>query len=178
MSIAGPTIRTRGGLYFDLAEPRADLVRIEDIAHALSHICRFTGHTRFFYSVAQHSVLVSHLVPPELALQGLLHDAHEAYVGDVASPLKRLLPDYKAVEGKVEAAVRQAFGLPLAFHPDVKRADLVALRTEQRDCMGNADLWSDVAGIEPHPDRIQRMPPFLAMAMFLGRFREVTQHGR
>ncbi|MEM4379972.1 MAG: hypothetical protein QXL01_04720, partial [Thermoplasmatales archaeon] len=84
-----PWIETYSGKKFDyLAQSELD---IEDIAHALSNLCRFNGHTRVFYSVAEHSVNVSSMVPPELKIAALLHDAAEAYIGDVPSPLKQLI---------------------------------------------------------------------------------------
>src|SRR5579872_2947230 len=91
MSNNQPWIQTASGLEFPLFEPRLDAINIEDIAHGLSMICRFTGQCARFYSVAEHSVHVSHLVPREDAAWGLLHDAAEAYLGDVASPLKKHL---------------------------------------------------------------------------------------
>lgn len=99
--IKGPTILLLSGEYFDLAEPEACAFQVSDIAHALGNICRFTGHTQRFYSVAEHSVICSHMVPPEDAMAALMHDAAEAFIGDVSSPLKSLLPDYKAVEQRV-----------------------------------------------------------------------------
>lgn len=136
------TILTHSGQYFDLADPQPDMIRIEDIAHALSHICRFTGHTRHFYSVAEHSVLVSCCVPRELAMQGLLHDATEAYVNDIAAPLKLLLPDYRAIEARVWTAIAERFGLPLELDPLVKDADLSMLTAERRHLMPpTADRW-------------------------------------
>lgn len=172
-----PTILTSSGRYFNLVEPNHRHVSIGEIAHALSHICRFTGHVRTFYSVAQHSYHASYLVDREYALQALLHDAAEAYIGDVASPLKRLLPDYKAIEARVEAAVFKHFNLPTELHPSVKKADLIMLATEQKDLMPeHADKWACIQGIEPMPHRIDPMPPQTARYCFLDRFFELTVH--
>lgn len=169
----GPTILLHSGRYFSFTEPTP--LTIEEVAHALAHICRFTGHCRRFYSVAQHSVLVSRLVPPELALQGLLHDAVEAVMGDMSGPLKRLFPEYKALEHRIEAVVLAGFGLPAELDPRVKRADLVALRTEQRDLMNKrGGLWTCLDGIEPDPEFILGQPPHIAVFSFLARYDELT----
>jgi len=169
-----PTILTAAGRYFDLLRPWRSEIGVMEIAHALAHICRFTGHTQRFYSVAQHSVLVSHIVPPQDALAGLMHDAAEAFVGDVSSPLKRLLPEYKLIERRVEAIVLTRFGLAPSLPESVKRADLVALRTEQRDLMLNVDGWAVTQGIEPLPQPIDPLLPEAARALFLARFHELA----
>ena len=170
-----PTILTSSGRYFNLLEPRAEDVCIAEIAHALSHICRFTGHVHTFYSVAEHRFHASFIVPPEYALQALLHDAAEAYIGDVASPLKRLLPDYKAIEERVEAAVLQHFGLPEQLHPCVKEADLVMLATEQRDLLpAHSDEWAVLKDIKPLTGRIHPWPAQVARQYFLVRYRHLT----
>lgn len=89
-------IEVASGEFVSLRGPEPSTIKVDDIAHALSHICRFGGHTHVFYSVAQHSLLVHDLVEhlgasPEVRLAALLHDAHEAYVGDLTTPLKREL---------------------------------------------------------------------------------------
>lgn len=144
-------IQTYTGRAFDLLDPQPDMVVVEDIAHALSNICRFTGHTRAFYSVAEHSVHVAEIVPEELHLQGLLHDAAEAYIQDIATPLKWLLPDYKLIEQRVWKAVAAKFNLPDDLDQQVKDADLRMLLTERRDLMGTPP--------RPWDARYEAIPP-------------------
>lgn len=172
--IKGPTIMLASGSYFDLENPESSEFGIEDIAHALAHICRYTGHCHTFYSVAQHSVLVSRAVPQGYAFHGLMHDAAEAFIGDVAKPLKVLLPDYKVIEDRIEAALFARFGLPAKLPQCVKDADRVLLRTEQRDLTrADGHQWSWTEGMEPLAERIEPMPPAEAKRMFLARYAEL-----
>jgi hypothetical protein len=141
--IEGPTILLHSGAYLDFARPEACNFTLLDVVHALSNICRFGGHSRFFYSVAEHSLLVSRLVTNDCAWAGLMHDAAEAFIGDVVKPLKVLLPDYAAVEDRVERAVFARFEVPLVLPLAVKVADRQALFIEQRKVMGNNDEWTE-----------------------------------
>ena len=165
------TIKLSGGRYFDFQSPESSTFDIRDIAHALANICRYTGHCHTFYSVAQHSVLVSLVVPKEHSFAGLMHDAAEAFIGDVSRPLKLMLPDYRQIEARVEAAVFARFGLPQQLPNCVKDADNVLLRTEQRDMMGaDSHCWSATDGVEPLAYRIQPISPIEAELLFLRRF--------
>jgi len=115
-----PDFLTIGGTYFDFLDPWKSEFTIETIAHALARITRFTGHTldeRNIYSVAQHSVLVSRLVPPELAFVGLMHDSAEAFINDIARPLKHMpeMDGYRQIERRVEEAVLGRFGIAVPF---------------------------------------------------------------
>lgn len=172
IDIDSAEIQTANGGHFCFRGPFE--FRIEDIAAALSKICRFTGHCKDFYSVAQHSVLVSEILPPELALEGLLHDAHEAYVGDMSTTLKRMIPEYKVIERAAETAMREFFDLPAKMSVEVKHADLVMLATEKRDLMPlPGEEWSVLEGITPRFVRCHPWTWQLAERMFLARYTQL-----
>ncbi len=170
-----PTILTRSGQIFNLLDPKSENVVIEDIAHALSNVCRFTGHTSRFYSVAEHSLYTSYLVPSKFALETLLHDASEAYLGDVSSPLKALLPEYRKLESEVEAVIRFCFNLDdsEACHLAIKEADRRMFKTEKRDLMPpDGVVWYPelaVAGVN------LKHPHLMVREDFLRRFYELVR---
>lgn len=141
-------IQTLSGKQFDYLSATIDDIDIEDIAVALSNICRFSGHLPEFYSVAQHSVLCSQLVSPEFAFEALMHDAAEAYCQDIPAPLKALLPDYREIEKRTDQLIRFKFGLPLEEASVVKYADLTMLATERRDLdIDDSIPWVILEGI-------------------------------
>jgi uncharacterized protein len=176
MSADKPTkscIRTYGGTLFDFAHPELSPISIEDIAHSLSLLCRFAGHCKEFYSVAEHCYRVSFVVPEEHALWGLMHDAGEAYCVDVPRPLKHLtgMESYRAHEKRVMKAICQWFGLPEEEPAEVKLADKIMLVTEQRDLLKNS--IPDFS-IQPLINVISPVPSKWAEEMFLRRFKELT----
>lgn len=126
-------IRTWTGKLFDVTNPKPDLICIEDIAHALSNLCRFGGHTEQFFSVAEHSVWVAQNVRHKHKLAALLHDASEAYLVDIPTPIKKLLPDYYRWEYRLMEVIAEKFGFQYPLHPDVQEADENALRAEWTD---------------------------------------------
>lgn len=174
MNQVNACIQTASGRYADLLDPQPHHIDIGDIAHALANLCRFGGHTREFYSVAQHSVLASRIVPREHALTALLHDATEAYVGDMVLPLKDLLPGYRLLEASVWRRIAAHYGLPIVLPGCVKRADLVLLATERRDLMNEqAEPWPVLENVPTLPDTIKPWTPVNARAQFVLRFWEL-----
>ena len=130
-----PWIETHGGKEFYFLDPTEDMIDIDDIAHSLSNQCRFSGHTSRFYSVAEHSLNVALELfgePPVIRLQGLLHDASEAYLLDVPSPVKQYLTNYKEMEEKIMRAIFKKYGVPFPMDDMVKEADAVMLKCEAR----------------------------------------------
>lgn len=153
----GDWFQTFTGRKFWPLDPRPDGVSIRDIAHALANICRFGGHVRKFYSVAQHSLMVSRLCP-RYPLEGLLHDATEAYIGDMVRPLKIFMPDYQKCEALIGRAIADRFGIAdRAYHVEVKHADNLALVTERRDIMvPSGHKWApELEAMSPLPGRIR-----------------------
>lgn len=128
-------IRTRSGLYMNVFEPTVEMVDIGDIAHALSNIPRFGGHLPMFFSVAQHSVLCSHLVPRKHALSALMHDSAEAYILDMPSPIKKRLQGYQEIEDNLLECISKATGFSYPFTEDIKIADQEQLEIEWHNLM-------------------------------------------
>lgn len=170
-------IRTFTGKKFDYLTASVDDIDIEDIANALSNVCRFNGHLPEFYSVAQHSVLCSLIVPVEHAFEALMHDAAEAYVQDIPAPLKALLPDYRRIEDQVDCLIRNKFGLPGEHTPVIKYADLTMLATERRDLdIDDGTTWEILENIPPtDPIQINPLRPGQAYALFMKRFNELLE---
>lgn len=172
-------ISTFKGNRFYPQEGRIDKIDIEDIAHGLAFQCRFNGQTSAFYSVAQHSLMVAQLVPASHYKAALLHDAAEAYLGDVVKPLKALLGDYGRIEDVVSDLIAREFKVSLNDHGVIKDADWIALATEKRDLMPNsAETWSYLRGITAVPETLVPMSPEQAKAAFLAAWYEIKEPQR
>lgn len=178
----GDWMQTFTGRQFWPLDPRSEEVSIVDISHSLAHQCRYAGHCRSFYSVAQHSVIVSHACNAEDALWGLLHDAAEAYLVDLPRPIKRfsdLGTHYKAMEMKLMRVICEHFKLPVVEPESVGKADNVVLVTEMRDLMAKPPVaWKESWGSEPLPTAIYPLSPEVAKRQFLDRFEELKRQYR
>ena len=196
----GHAMFTFTGKAFYPRDPRPEDFCIEDIAHGLSFVCRFGGQCTYFYSVAQHSMLVATLVQRaggtlDEMRWALLHDAPEAYLGDVVWPLKQApeMAGYKTLEHEAERAMAEAFGLSWPMPGIVKHFDLVLLATEKRDIMNrrpgdgplierqllaNAEArlggWSS-ARVEPHDERIMPLAASAAHKAFLAAWKDLEE---
>lgn len=169
-------VQTYRGNALDFIDPKADQISIADIAKGLSQLCRFSGQARFFYSVAQHSVLVAENCSPAYAFAGLMHDAPEAYLGDVPGPAKLLCPDYKKLEQKIYAVIAERFGLKAYIPNAVKDVDVRMLQTERQFVFKHEMKWPlDSEGIEPFPIPITEWRPDHAEAEFLEAFEKLRK---
>lgn len=174
-------ILTSTGKHFDFADPQPEQIDIIDIANGLAKQCRFSGQCREFYSVAQHSVLVSRLVPSALAMEGLLHDATEAYCQDIPTPLKDLLPDYRAIERRVQEVIDAKFGLKQTPEraDSIYKADRWILADERRDLMpADGTPWRSLAGVPSLGTRIVPNDDKTAFWDFIARFNFLTSGRR
>lgn len=174
-------IETFTGVKFYLLDPQPEQIFIEDIAHSLSQQCRYTGHTRVFYSIAEHSYFVSLLAEDKLL--GLLHDASEAYLSDLSRPVKYLTPvgdPYFELEECIEGAILRRYGLRTEITKSVKDADRAMLLTEKKQLMTSLE-WSeedkskwDAANQKALTFALPCWSPKEAEAHFLSRFKELT----
>jgi len=156
--------------YLDFAHPERYVFEVESIARGLSKVCRFSGQGRW-YSVAEHSVLVSRQFRDDLRLEALFHDASEAYMGDLTTQLKALVPGYRMLEQKVQAEIMRQFGLDPLPLLSIKQADCRLLAVEQFDVMDSYDDWSSLVGyddslVDSHPE-IECLNHEAAYSMFM-----------
>ena len=131
-------IETFTGKKFDVLDPQPDMICIEDIAHAGSQMNRFTGHCRFPYPVTQHSRIGSYIIAPEFALDFLLHDASESYIGDMNRPMKHFSiagDEYRKVEARIQGVICDVFGISRVEPAEVKRIDNMMLYAEKAQLM-------------------------------------------
>lgn len=169
-------IQTYTGKAFYPLDPNPDDICIEDIAHALSMICRYGGHSRRFYSVAEHSCLVSTAVPRQFALGALMHDSTEAYLGDMVRPIKRQMPEYRKAERRLEQAIAYKFGLAFPMAEVIKEADNRILVNERAVLMTDPPMpWNEDETLTRLPVQIRMLPPAFAEQWFLELFRTYTK---
>ena len=177
----GPYLQTVSGRWVNPFDPDPEQLDPGDIARALANQCRFGGHCRVFYSVAQHSVIVSRLVEEgggdvEDTFAALMHDATEAYLGDMPHPLKHRSPlgaAFKEAEDHLERALRDRFAIR-ADVPGIKRADRSLLATERRAFSEEAWHWPELEGVEPLDLELVAWTPDEAAAAFTERYAEVV----
>jgi uncharacterized protein len=172
---SGPTIMLHSGATLDFLNPRASDFTLDDIAHGLSNICRYAGQCDRFYSVAEHSILVSE-VTETFKLEALMHDAAEAFLGDVTRPLKQVVPEFKVLERNIQQAINERFGLSDITLAEIKTADLSVLAAEQAQIMpaGLSD-WAVGAGITPAAIRVSYLQPTEAKTRFLTRYHQLNR---
>jgi uncharacterized protein len=176
----GPYLQTVSGRWVNPFDPDPEQLDAGDIARALANQCRFGGHSRVFYSVAQHSVIVSELVEQrggdaEDAFAALMHDASEAYLGDMPHPIKHRSPlgaAFKAAEDHLEAALRERFRIK-ADVPEIKRADRALLATERRAFSAEDWHWPELEGVEPLELELTALAPEAAARAFAERYAEL-----
>lgn len=143
-------MQTFTGRQFYPLDPHPEDIDAADIAHALSLICRYGGHTKRFYSVAEHCLLMSHAVPKEHALWALLHDATETYVGDMVRPLKHHMPEYRAVEDRLMVVIAEQ------FHLTRYATDAAGMPAEVKDADNRILLDERAALLSEPPERWQQ----------------------
>ena len=178
--VAGPYLQTVSGRRVNPFDPDPEQLDPGDIARALANQCRFGGHSRVFYSVAQHSVIVSRVVEErggdvEDVFAALMHDASEAYLGDMPHPLKHrsaLGAAFRDAEAQLETAIRDRFNIKRNV-PEVKAVDRALLATERRAFSAEAWHWPELDDVEPLDLELTAWSPDQAAAEFANRYAEL-----
>jgi hypothetical protein len=173
--IRGPWLELQSGKRWYVMDPQAKDVDIQDIASALSKVCRFGGHTRHFYSVAQHCVLGAEMIKADLrnskaAFHFLLHDASEAYLVDIPRPVKQLMPTYKELEDMTQQVIAEKFNLDFPFPAYVHEVDNRMLVTEQRDLLPPGPPYTNAVPYRKLDLTNETWDPGQAQRMWLGAF--------
>jgi len=177
MERKGDWLQTFSGVQFWPIDPQIEDIRLVDIAHGLAYTCRYNGHCNIFYSVAEHSIIISEQIPnekPEEQLFALLHDASEAYISDIPRPLKPYLDGYSRIERNIENTIDKFFGLTDVSKVETKRLDKAILADEKEQVMGIAPadwfLENPPLGIT-----ISGWPPEPAYRRFLQRYYDIIR---
>lgn len=174
MTIQHDWMQTYTGQAFDPMHPDPSKIHIEDIAHALAMNCRYAGHVKRFYSVAEHSYHISHAVSPQNALWGLLHDASEAYIADIVRPVKHRMPEYREIERGLMWAICKKFDIGQLQPDEVSDADLRIVIDEKTLLLSPEPApWQALEGLKPLGVRVEAWSPTEAELYFLGRFSQL-----
>lgn len=173
----GSWMQLASGRKFWPLDPRPEEIHIEDIAAALSKLCRYGGHCKRFFSVAEHSVLMAHAAPDGMRLSALLHDASEAYLSDVIRPIKSHLTNYLTIEADLERAIARRFTLPFPLPAEVKALDERIIADERDQAMLPApQTWAQWTPVPPLGVTIEFWTPQKAEYEFLAAFRRYGGH--
>lgn len=178
------TIKVAAGHYVDLADPDPKTIEIKSIASALSKICRFGGHCQRFYSVAEHCIHATNLalqdgVPNAVLVAIFLHDASEAYVGDMVKPLKIMLPEYMETEWRIQLAIECAMGVSFVYHGEtIKNYDRLMLKAEKIAMWPNdTEAWNGFSGIDSRHVAFKFWAPEEAEMQFMAMARTLLLNG-
>ncbi len=166
----GDWMQTFTGRAFYPLSPRAEEVDSLDIAHSLSLLCRYNGHVQRFYSVAEHCVVMSKAVSPQNALAALLHDATEAYAGDLIRPIKAAMPEYRKMEDRLATVICSRYDIVSIYPDEVKQADTRILLDERKALLRTPpQSWGYVEGVDPLGVNVDGWLPEHAEEMYLDR---------
>jgi hypothetical protein len=179
-----PIIETYTGKHFHLFDASVEDIDIADITHALGLLCRYNGHTRSFYSVAEHSVMCSYLVPEEFAFDALMHDASEAYLSDIPKPFKSSIGNYQEIEAAMQSRIAEKFGFTAPEPQEVKNVDVGILWLEAQALITSKGSWwhpqikeafDKYIDVRKLPDGgLPLWSPVYAQLMFEHRFKQLT----